>query len=284
MTHQRPSPPCPSRRPPPAWRRLVAATALLATLPLAGRAAEPVQVMVLGTYHFGNPGLDLHNARIDDVLVPQRQAELQAVAQGLGRFKPTRVAVEVDADKLPGRALPRYREFLAGTLAPDRNEIVQIGYRIARQQGLAEVIGIDAAGDFPFAPLQQFAQAQGRADELQRMVDAIGLRTKAFEERAKVSTIGRMLRSLNEPAAIAADHGWYLQTLVFGQGAEQPAARLLGSWMARNAAICARLVQSARPGDRVLVVYGSGHAALLRQCVRDMPGWQLVEPNAFLPD
>jgi hypothetical protein len=248
------------------------------------RAADPVQVMVLGTYHFGNPGLDLHNAKIDDVLVPRRQAELQAVADGLARFKPTQVAVEALADALPGRALPRYREFRAGTLAPDRNEIVQIGYRVAHQQGLAEVIGIDAAGDFPFGPLQQFAQAQGRADDLQRMVDAIGARTRAFEERARVSTIGRMLRSLNEPAAIAADHGWYLQTLVFGRGADQPAARLLGSWMARNAAICARLVQSVQPGDRVLVLYGAGHNHLLRQCVRDMPGWQLVEPNAFLPE
>jgi hypothetical protein len=43
-------------------------------------------------------------------------------------------------------------------------------------------------------------------------------------------------------------------------------------------------VQLARPGDRIVVVYGAGHSQLLRQCVQDLPGWKLVEPNDFLPD
>ena len=57
------------------------------------------------------------------------------------------------------------------------------------------------------------------------------------------------------------------------------ARALLAAWTARNIAICARLVQSAQPGDRVLVVYGAGHSFLLRQCVQQMPGWLLVEPD-----
>jgi hypothetical protein len=30
-------------------------------------------------------------------------------------------------------------------------------------------------------------------------------------------------------------------------------------------------------------VYGSGHAYLLRQCVREMPGFKLIEANDYLP-
>ena len=41
---------------------------------------NPVQIMVLGTYHFGNPGLDLVNTEADDVLLPKRQAELEKLA------------------------------------------------------------------------------------------------------------------------------------------------------------------------------------------------------------
>jgi hypothetical protein len=33
----------------------------------------------------------------------------------------------------------------------------------------------------------------------------------------------------------------------------------------------------------VVVMFGAGHAFLLRQCVAEMPGWKLVEPNDFLP-
>jgi hypothetical protein len=52
---------------------LLGASPALAALP-------PVEVMVLGTYHFGNPGLDLNNMKADSVLTPARQRELAAVA------------------------------------------------------------------------------------------------------------------------------------------------------------------------------------------------------------
>ena len=34
-------------------------------------AAPPVEVMVLGAYHFGNPGLDTNNIQVDSVLTPR---------------------------------------------------------------------------------------------------------------------------------------------------------------------------------------------------------------------
>jgi hypothetical protein len=248
----------------------------------AQAATAPVKVMVLGTYHFANPGQDLHNAQVDDVLQPRRQAELARVADQLARFRPTLVAVEAEADDQPDRAVPRYREFRDGRVEARRNEIDQIGFRLARRLGHERVIGIDAAGEFPFEALQAFAKAKGRGAELQRSVDELGQRSKAFEARARQVSVGQSLRQLNEPASVRADHAWYVAALGYGTGREQPGAALLGQWSQRNLMICARLVQSAKPGDRVLLVYGSGHAFLLRQCVQQMPGWQLVEPNQYL--
>ncbi len=265
----------------PALRLMLFAGLLAVTRVVS--AAPAVQVMVLGTYHFGNPGADLHNVQADDVLLPRRQAELDAVARALARFRPTLVAVESPADKLPERALPRYADFVAGRGEVRRNEIDQIGFRLARRLGHSRVIGIDAPGEFPFEALQAQAEAQGRGAELQRSIDEIGAGTKAFEARTRSATIGALLRSLNEPARIREDHAWYVGALRYGAGPVQPGAALLAAWTARNIAICARLVQSVQPGDRVVVVYGSGHGFLLRQCVQQMPGWQLVEPNRYLP-
>ena len=260
-------------------RRWCALLGLLASL----ATAQPVQVMVLGTYHFANPGLDLHNAKVDDVLAPKRQAELEALVDALAGFAPTRIAVEMKADAEPRRAAPAYREHLAGRRAGQRNEIDQIAFRLARRLGHAEVQGIDAPGAFPFEPLQQWAEANGRKDQLQQSVDSLGARTREFEALQRERSVGQLLRWLNEPARIAADHAWYVQALGYGQGAAQPGADLLAAWTARNLQICARLLQITQPGDRILVVYGSGHAALLRRCVTDMPGWSLVEPDARLP-
>lgn len=42
------------------------------------------------------------------------------------------------------------------------------------------------------------------------------------------------------------------------------------------------MVQLATPGDRIVVLYGSGHTFLLRQRVRRMPGFRLGEGNDYL--
>ena len=250
----------------PSYFRQTLAALLLTSCTAA--QADPVQVMVLGSYHFANPGLDLYNARSDDVLSARRQAELAALSERLAGFRPTLVAVEARADDQPGRALPAYARYLAGQDAPSRNEIEQIGFRLAKALQLPQVVGIDAPGEFPFEPLQTYTAKVGRSAELQRSLDELGKKTQAFEALSRTASIGALLRHINRPEAIHADHGWYMQALRHGAGSEQPGAELLGRWMMRNAAICARLVQTARAGDRVLVLYGSGHNHLLRRCVR----------------
>ena len=263
--------------------QLVVLVALSSLTPaLAAPSPQPVRVLVLGTYHFGNPGLDLHNAKVDDVLTERRQGELEAVTKELLRFAPTRVAVEVRADDQPGHRLPGYREYASGKGRDVRNEIQQIGFRLAVAAGHAEVYGIDAPGDFPFEALQVFAAANGSGEALQHSIDELGRKTTAFEALQAKSTVGQLLRGMNEPAAIRADHGWYMGALRYGKAAEQPGAKLVAAWSARNLEICARLVQIALPGDRIVVVYGAGHSFLLRQCVADLPGWELVEANDFL--
>ena len=109
--------------------------AIVSLAAAAAHAAEPVKVMILGTFHMSNPGRDMHNAKIEDVLAPKHQADLARAAQGLARFRPTRVMVEWD----PGPTDERYAKYLAGTLDPSRNEVVQVGFRLARQAGLQRV-------------------------------------------------------------------------------------------------------------------------------------------------
>ena len=96
------------------------------------------------------------------------------------------------------------------------------------------------------------------------------------------STIGATLAWFNRPERIALDNGFYQDMLRVGALDEQPGAALVAAWNKRNFEICARMIQLARPGDRVVVLFGSGHAHLLRQCVAATPGFELVEPNEYL--
>src|SRR5262245_63040069 len=52
------------------------------------------QVMILGTYHFANPGLDYVKSDLDDHLSEKRQKQIAEVVELLAKFKPTKIAIE----------------------------------------------------------------------------------------------------------------------------------------------------------------------------------------------
>jgi len=260
-----------------------AAGAMIALL--SGGNTLATEVMILGTYHMSNPGKDIHNLKADDVLVDKRQRELADVAAGLAKFKPSKVVVEQQAvDGAPVK-LPRYHDYLDGKMADSRNEVAQVGFRLAKHLKLEEVWGIDVEGDFPFEAVQKFAenghpqlakQLAGAGAEVETML-------KGLEDTLKTGTVSQGLRYLNDPKRIIDGNSFYSTLLLYGAGNDQPGAALLTAWEGRNNQICARLVQLATPDDRIVVLYGSGHSFLLRRCVQDMPGYKLIEANDYLP-
>lgn len=242
-------------------------------------AAEPARVVLVGTYHFSNPGRDQANVESVDVSVPARQAELQAVTDALAKFEPNVVGVEWPAET----ARKEYAQYLENRLPPSTNEVVQLGFRLARQRRLAEVHGLDVPGDFPFEPVQAWAQANGRADALGALMVQAQAITGRITALQATHSIGGVLREMNTPQAIDESAGFYAEFLRYGDGDAQPGVALNAAWAQRNLGICARLLQALEPGDRAVVFYGQGHVHLLRECLGVAPGIELVEANGFLP-
>lgn len=248
---------------------------------MAAEPAKPVEVMVLGTWHFNNPGRDIHNIKSDDVTAPRRQAELQAVADALATFRPTKVMIE-RVPKTPDLVDPGYAAFTPADLGRDRNEIVQIGYRVARQLGLRQVHAIDVVGDFPWGKVVEFAQAKGQADRLEAINGKVGEAIKAFERKQPTATLAELLADHNDPDGFQSSIEGYYELLQFGDAGAQPGAELNAAWYLRNARIWSNLMQAAEPGDRILVVYGSGHNYWLRHFAAETPGYRNVDPAPFL--
>src|SRR5262249_26595773 len=171
--------------PPRPTRALAFATAV-ASPPAVAIGAEPVKVIVVGTFHMSNPGHDIHNMKVDDVLAAKRQAEIADVTDRLAAFKPTKVMAEWPAELVAERD-PKY---VAGTLPPSRNEVVQLGFRLARSAGAQGMYGIDVDGDFPFEAVQTFAKAHGQEALLQSWLDAGGREVKALTEMLASHSIG----------------------------------------------------------------------------------------------
>lgn len=263
---------------------------VLPTAALAQTAApEPVEVMILGIYHMSNPGQDLHNARIDPVTTPEKQAQLEAVAEALARFRPTAVAVERIARDQATMLDHRYPAFTPADLLANPDERVQVGYRLAHRLGLERVYAIDEQDRegqpsyFPFEDVQRWVEAHGESGRLGAMHEEVAAMLADLEQRQATETVGQLLDGINAPERVRRDQGFYARLMSFGAGDDQPGAVLNARWYARNAQIFARLLQVARPGDRIVVVYGSGHNYWLRQMVETTPGFHLVEPRDYLP-
>lgn len=276
--------------------KILAAAAVMLTAPAFALAQtpppEPVQVMVLAVPHLDNPGRDVRNARIDPVTTPAKQAELARIASDLARFRPTAVAVETVAPDPTTMVDPGFAAYSADRLLSDADERVQIGYRLAAMAGVDRVYAVDEQDRpgqpsyFPYGEVVAWVEAHGRTAEL----EAGGREVQGFlsdmERRQRTETLGALLAGINVPdMAMSTNNApLYYRYLSFGSGDELPGAELNGRWYTRNAKIFARLTQVARPGDRIVLMFGAGHAYWLRHFVATTPGYVLVEPNDYLSE
>jgi hypothetical protein len=91
-----------------------------------------------------------------------------------------------------------------------------------------------------------------------------------------------MLIRYNDPSTPMGGQDSYYSLLRLGDGNEQPGADLNAMWYLRNAKIFAKLINVAKPGDRVLVVYGAGHGYWLRHFASTTPGYSSIDVRPYL--
>jgi hypothetical protein len=243
-------------------------------------AAERPQLMLLGTPHFANYGMDVVNAQVPDVLEPKRQKEIEDVVAALVKFKPTKVVVEwssVSQAKLD----ERYNAYRAGNYQLSRNEIDQLAIRVAARLGHARVFAVDwnkmPPGQIVDFDYEQWAQGNGQ----QARFDA--MRDKSAVNQANVfmrtASVANWLVHYNQPDQLENSNRRYFDYAMLGE----PGANWLGNWYSRNLKIFANLVRLAeQPADKVLVVYGSGHVFLLRQFAEQSGAFEVVSPVPLL--
>lgn len=236
------------------------------------------KVLLLGTFHMANPGNDVFNVESDDMLVARRQAEIQAVVESLAAFQPTKVALESDFGT--ERLADRYRSYLAGSLEPSRNEIVQIGYRLAGLLGHATVYPVDADVD-GIDPRPAWA-------EFPEIEAAKSRYAQGFFERRNLrsSTVGEYLLWLNSPEYRTGSHFFYTAfDMRMTTAGDDRSVIWLSDWYKRNLLIVANLLKIANPdgSDRLFVMFGAGHSYLLTQFLSESPHFELVESRDYLP-
>lgn len=241
----------------------------------------PAEIMVLGTFHFSGGGQDMINPEVDDFLAPHRQAEIEAVLDRLEAFAPTRIAVELMPEH-EADFNQRYAAYRAGELELGVNERQQIGMRLAARLGHDRLYAVDAQGGMDFEAMMSSAADAGQTALLAEWEAYIGeVQTYMSAMDAPNRTIlERMIQE--NTAETARFHDLYLLLAQMGSESNPAGAREMTNWWGRNLEIFANVARVAEPGERVLVIYGSGHKRLLDDFVDNAPNLVWVDPLPWL--
>lgn len=246
-----------------------------------------LQVMILGVYHMANPGLDAINREADDVLSDRRQAEIRDLVERLARFEPDKILLEAPYGS--PRVQERYAAYLAGEHELTRNEIDQVGYRLAKRLGHAEVYPVDYPM-FQDGTALEFYQAynpESKDDGSEIRAGWENL-SEADGQRQQSSTIAEYLGHLNSTDwwAFDLDSRYALQTSMrYAQYDQYAGADLLTSWYKRNLRIVTNIHRSVDDGDeRVLLMMGAGHNRILWDLADTSPLLCRVDPVPLLTD
>lgn len=274
---------------------LLLALLLAGGLPPAASAQAPDEeapaaVMVIGTVHLDNPGRDVNNPEVPDVLSPEKQRELQRLRDSLARFRPTKMAVEIRRRHQP-RIDSLYRAFQAGRLDTSfavgdftsvRSEQYQLGFRLADRLDHQRVWAVDHMIPMEIGRVSSFAEAHDPA--LLRYLKGFseGPLTTTIDSLLQHETLGALYRFLNRPSTVEQFRAPNVRMAAAVTDSTFVGADVITDYHRRNLRIFANVARVADPGDRIILIFGAGHSPYLRPLIQASPQMQFVDPLDYL--
>ena len=243
---------------------------------------EKTQVLVVGSFHFDYPGLDYNNTSEQnkiDVLTEPKKSQITELVEYIKKFKPNKIAIE---------AFPRWeataklRKYKAGEFRDERDERYQLGIRLAEELQLDTLYAINS---------------WGLSDDMEK-TDSIYIKNlfKDFDFQSDDPFNQYMMDWYNEESKLASQTNLLeLFMLInskewqeYGYGAylvgdfkleNNRGADILSIWWYnRNLRIFRNLQKiTESENDRILVLFGNGHASIFRQLLEASPEYDFVE-------
>lgn len=244
---------------------------------------KKINVILIGTMHFNNPGKDAAKSEEIYILKDDRQNSLEKITNKIvKKYKPAKVFVEYPAKdqttldrfySLYRTEKPYYKD---DTLTKswqkryfEEGEIFQFGFRLAKKANNGRVYAMDYPADMRFDLYQQ------KAKEMQTLPE------NAFQERMKESSrstnycfskndLADILKCFNTDEQLRSNKNVYIQ--LFNRLNKSPdfyGSDLVSGWYRRNL-IMYSYIQNAvsDKDDNIVIIVGQGHAAMIEEFIK----------------
>lgn len=241
------------------------------------------KIAILSTFHMGQTD-DIHTLEhlSSDLLSDKRQKEIKELVDHLVAFKPTKLAVEVEK-KEQDKLNQMYLHYLQENEDLGRNEVFQIGFRLAKALKHEEIYCID---------WMEKGAARKNIGEVNEWVKEN--QPKLFREifgpiealaNADMShkTMLEIYQEFNKDESIRPHHTAYVNMARIKSEEEYIGMDWLVWWYQRNLIMFSNLADLATsPDERILLIVGGGHVQILENFLRESDLFEVESIESYL--
>ena len=262
---------------------LVAATMASFLMVAQNDQSKKTEVLLLGTFHFANPGLDVAQFEDVNILSEKRQKEVEDLVAKLKQFKPNKIFIEA-----PASSQKRYDSLLLayinGTHKLNANESQQVGFRLARECGLSRLYCIDYTDiSFPMDSVIKIMIANQQMSMVQYVQETIQKEQNNFNEQLRTKTITQLMIDGNTEDMYNKLAGLYYFFLEAGDKNNHVGSFLASEQWRRNIYIYENILKNLdKKDERVFVLYGTTHVAMLKEMMKYNQKLKIVPVTDFL--
>lgn len=254
---------------------------------------KKINVYLLGTFHFNQV-----DTLIYDVNDEKHQESIKKLAKIVTGLKPDKVFVERMPEwEYKNKMDSSYQEYRNGKLRGLRNEIWQVGARVAAALNHPHIYQCDHPGMYGvyYQKLANYTKAHNEQDKLVKkkglgMTIPLTTLMKIDSVRNTVDLL-EYLRWLNSPGVQQSSHAHYINvypqignTNVFSREPDYfLGADLTIDWYRRNILIYSKiLAQLDYKENAIFLVIGNDHIPIIKQLFKDNPYFNVVETEKWL--
>lgn len=246
------------------------------------------EVLLIGTFHFNNPGADVVKTKSFDILKEESQKELEEIASNIKDYNPSKIFVEWPHDE-QAELDSLYDLYKAGVYFNNdnlsdyemKNEIIQLAFRTAKMNNLDNVHAIDYnETDFPFDSLMQVVGSTNQTDIQKSFTDAIQKITSEFDGKiSEGSSLKELLYYLNTSEMRQFANKFHNETpLLVGDYTNFIGPYLTAEWYKRNLYMWSLVQKKTDENDqRIMLLVGSSHAAIMEYFIINNSTWKVTE-------
>ncbi|OIV41246.1 DUF5694 domain-containing protein [Flavobacterium johnsoniae] len=264
-------------------QKIILLLALITFNITSAQQAKKKQILLIGTFHYANPGHDVAKINTFNVMSEKSQKELEVISNKIKKFGPDKIFVEwkfskqADLDKY-------YNKNTDSLLKKDANEITQLALRTAKKLNHKKMYGIDYRTRFPYDSLMMSMEKANQKDLMKKTTESTEKFVKDNNERMAKSSLTDLMLYYNQKASNEDNIQWYLEVANrAGNPDDFTGASLVSNWYKRNLymySLVQKLTEST--DNKIMVLLGAGHAAMLREFIAHDPTFEIVELSTVL--